>query len=372
MSIPHLEDLKPEELQNVLNNFWVYTVTEKLDGSQLLFGIDEDGFYTSREFHGGMRVYNVDDYEPIFRNTYIRSAHIALESVLPELESAGLKEGMQIEIEVLFGIIPNVINYQSPYNYIVFLRSTNSDFNVENLAKVVNDKISQHKLITPVTHDSKTIEYEEIKYKWKFSSVPVIELGKFYEIDLFKKEIDSFLDSSVYGYKVSHVLSLNLNKDREMIKTVYRFIDVPTLRDELRDRFNDIVLRHKEILLNLIVRPISSKFSNSAGFIEGLVFSSPGLRTFKLVDKDTFLKVKNLHWKHRNELYVLSKYDYTTDELDRKLDKYEKETSTLFEEFMEILRDHGTSTIEASVLCQVNQNRTAEIFASLYQQKKMH
>src|SRR5690606_21069841 len=100
--ITHIEDLEIKEFLDVVRDLKKYTVTEKVDGSQILFGIDERGFYTSRESKGGARVYSAEDYELKFSSSYMRSAHLLLEHVLPTLRDAGLHPGNQVEAEVLF------------------------------------------------------------------------------------------------------------------------------------------------------------------------------------------------------------------------------------------------------------------------------
>ena len=42
-NIPHIEDLSIDSLYDTLQNLSKYELTEKVDRSQLLFGIDETG-----------------------------------------------------------------------------------------------------------------------------------------------------------------------------------------------------------------------------------------------------------------------------------------------------------------------------------------
>ena len=99
--ITHIEDLSVGKFVSVVKNISEYEITEKVDGAQLLFGIDNIGFYTSRETKGGRRIYNQSEYGLKFSETYMRSAHVLLESVLPLMKSAGLWPGCQVEAEVL-------------------------------------------------------------------------------------------------------------------------------------------------------------------------------------------------------------------------------------------------------------------------------
>src|ERR1700679_3502530 len=104
--ITHIEELPTTEFIKVVKNLHEYEVTEKVDGAEILFGIDEIGFYTSREAKGGIRIYNESDYGMGFPTTYMRSAHKLLEQSLSELRAAGMRPGDQVEAEVLYGELP--------------------------------------------------------------------------------------------------------------------------------------------------------------------------------------------------------------------------------------------------------------------------
>jgi hypothetical protein len=108
-SITHIEDLPPIEFVSLVKKLEEYEITEKVDGAQILFGIDEKGFYTSRETKGGIRMYEASDYPIGFSNTHMRSVHLLLKRVLPSLKEAGMRKGDQVEAEVLFGELPNVV-----------------------------------------------------------------------------------------------------------------------------------------------------------------------------------------------------------------------------------------------------------------------
>ena len=111
--ISHIEDMPVGEIIEILTNLSNYSITEKVDGAQILFGIDDNGFYTSRETKGGERIYNEADYGITFASTYMRSAHKLLEQMLQALKGAGLRLGDQVEAEVLYGQVPNVVPYSA-------------------------------------------------------------------------------------------------------------------------------------------------------------------------------------------------------------------------------------------------------------------
>jgi hypothetical protein len=248
--IPHIEDLPVKEFQNAMERIAEYEITEKVDGSEILFGIDDKGFYTSRETHGGGRVYNVEEYGVTFSNTYKRSAHIVLESVLTHLKSAGLEPGDQVEAEVLYGEVPNVVPYSADTSYIIFLRTTEGTVDIDQLKQKLDGHSLNISIMTPFSPNGRDIFYKTVENTWKFSRTPVIP-----------------------------------NK-------------IPTHVSRLRDP-----AEVKNTILEQFVRMTPSAFGPSDGWIEGIVLVNPvtGHR-FKVVDKDVFLTEKNHQWKHRDEL----------------------------------------------------------------------
>lgn len=248
--IQHIEDLPVKEFQKAMERIAEYEITEKVDGSEILFGIDENGFYTSREKHGGGRVYNVDEYGVTFSNTYKRSAHIALESVLPHLESAGLKPGDQVEAEVLYGEVPNVVPYSADTSYIIFLRTTEGTVNIDRLTQELDGHSLSISIMTPYTPDGIQILTRQEDNNWKFARTPVIPNT------------------------------------------------IPTYVSRLRDP-----AEVKNTILEQFVRKTPSAFGPADGWIEGIVLANPitGHR-FKVVDKDVFLAEKNFQWKFRDEI----------------------------------------------------------------------
>ena len=248
--IKHLEDLPFKELQNAMNHIQEYVITEKVDGSEILFGIDNTGFYTSREMHGGKRIYNVDDYELTFSNTYKRSAHLALEQALPQMQLAGLKIGDQVEAEVLYGEVPNVVPYSPNMNFVIFLRTTEGSVDINLLTDKLAGYSTDISLLVPYTPDGIQILNKIEKNTWLFSRTPVI------------------------------------------------FNSIPTYISKFKSPI-DI----KNAILEDFVRERTSAFGPPTGWIEGIVLANPitGHR-FKVIDKDVFLAEKNHQWKYRDEL----------------------------------------------------------------------
>lgn len=380
MSIPHLEDLSPRKFLHVMNSYWEYEATEKLDGSQLLFGIDEDGFYTSRETKGGLRIYNVDHYEASFKNTYIRSAHIALENSLDLLEEAGLKPGCQVEVEVLYGEFPNVVQYSPERCFIIFLRTTEGDVNIDELRVKLEGQSLTIPLTVPFTFDGKNIDYKDVINVWEFARSPVIELPN----DLDGHILDTvrmveFITDRPFNEDISTLefLETPFNRKPHWADPTEIWADLRAdLMEEKRDCLEDIrriVLNLKEVLLDKIVRRQASAFGPAGGWIEGVVFRHPHTKhMFKLVDKDFFLTIKDFYWKERNELFDMAKHGYNLHDLDNRLDKYEKD-KTLFKLDVRKASSFGKEKTVQIIRCSYSKSideRTKEIYASLYQQNQ--
>jgi hypothetical protein len=379
MSIPHLEDLPPSKLLEVLSQFWEYEATEKLDGSQLLFGIDEDGFYTSRETKGGLRIYNVDDYEVSFKNTYIRSAHIALESVLSSLKDAGLTVGCQVEVEVLYGEFPNVIQYSPDKSFIIFLRTTEGNVDIDHIRVKLADRSLSIPLVAPFTFNGKDIDYKEVTNIWEFARSPVIDINSSVAPDIMYHEdiIHQFLRTGRkqqdYSINNHQLLETKLNQIPDWFTGMWSRDrnEIKMQRDVLSYEYAEFLTDLKRVLLDKIVRGRSSVFGPIDGWIEGVVFRHPKTgHMFKLVDKKLFLKMKDFYWEERNKLFKLAKEEYNLDDLNQRLDKYEKDKSSfeLVLQNKDKKEEHSSIQSTRCVYGSHVDSRTKEIFASLYQQ----
>lgn len=310
--IKHIEDLPISEFMGLLANLADYEITEKVDGAQLLCGIDSHGFYTSRESKGGTRRYHADDYGLKFSETYMRTAHIALESVIDVLRTAGLTEGSQIEVEVLYGEIPNVVQYSADTNYLIFLRTVSGTADINYLASALADYKTTVSARLPYTSDGRTIEFGERSGCWTFARSSIIKLNTASLTDLLRGDISGMScylndDSGIQGLTNRSIEQTPLNKtpgwcrtsDWHVVKELVR-TKRSEIKNTLRTRYID---RIKATLLAQIVSPTSSQFGPDGGWIEGVVLKHKYTgHTAKLVDKDVFLKIKDACWATRNQL----------------------------------------------------------------------
>lgn len=311
--ITHIEDLEPAEFLKVLKNLNQYELSEKVDGAQILFGLDHHGFYTSRETKGGVRIYNEGDYDIKFSSTYIRSAHKLLEQMLPSLKGAGLRLGDQVEAEVLYGKMPNVVPYSEDINYLIFLRTTEGTVNINHLHQRLAGHVASVSLVSPFTNDGRTIELQEETNTWKFSRVPVIEKKDIStSLQVYVSEMKKFLEVTdpVTSQSYDTILKLPLNKIPDWVEPG-TWKEVKEHIKEKRTYIQGMleaghIIPIKEVLLNYYVRNTASSFGpllEDGGWIEGVVLrhKSSG-KMVKLVDKNIFGVIREFSWQVRNNL----------------------------------------------------------------------
>ncbi len=315
--IEHIENLPIKEFLNAIKNLSKFRVTEKIDGVNIVFGIDEDGnFYTSRESKGGKRFYRDSEWGKQIWITGFRAAHKALKKIFPVLKKRNLmKPGDAIEAEILFGALPNTVPYDSDLNQIILLRvfAGNPKFDIIKKA-LENISITVELKNVPTTNDGKTIEYENKKYKWKISSTPQVSqylLNKVKNNNIIKQNIEKleqYLNqpSGISNLTNLMVISLPLNKKPKGINSENWKIVKEKIKMK-RKKINQILqtfkLNIKNEMLNSLVRNVSSKFGPSyekGGWIEGLVFFDTDTgKQFKLVDKTIFTEMNRFSWKIR-------------------------------------------------------------------------
>ena len=306
-SIPYIEDLPPSQLLYVLKNLEDFSATEKVDGSQLLFGIDKKGFYTSRESKGGSRIYSAEDYEPIYSNTYRKFSHLFLEKNLETLMSAGLSTGDQIEIEVLYGNIPNVVPYNAGINRIVFLRATSGNLDFEKFSRSIRHFTDEITHTVPYTDDGVRILHGEQTQCWQTATVPVIHL----DYTEYKHCFDEYISTLEYHINAqSGINSLSnveaytvpLNKKPDWCNNWKEVkLELKKHRDTFGAWYNLYRCNLKQFLLEILVNGRSSMLGDKNSWIEGVVLTN-GTTTVKVVNKETFGKYRKFIWSIRNRL----------------------------------------------------------------------
>lgn len=327
--ITHIEDMEVDKLIDSLRNFEQFEISEKIDGSNLQFGYDEQGFYTSRETKmDSPRMRSESDYPVHFATTFQRSAHLALEQVFPEMTNSGyLKRGDAVDIEVLFRKLPNAVPYDADTNRIILLRPTNGNPNLSGLKKLLSDKTVSVTLSAPYTVDGKEIRQAKETHRWQFAQTPTVSGDTVTKTQAMKdinnklNELESFLkaNSGVHKFTNAEILSLPLNKRPDGVEqSAWQDLKlvVKQKREELQPKlfYRDSEtgeqggFKHelKDLLLNNLVRKVRSAFGpaiEDGGWIEGVVFRNKKTgEMFKVVDKDMFNAVKDFLWKVRTDL----------------------------------------------------------------------
>ena len=244
--ITHIEDLAIKDFLSAMYNFEEFEISEKVDGSNLIFGYDEEGFYTSRETKGpAERFRNESDYEIGYQTTYRRSAHLALEKVLVLMKGSGhLKVGDSVEIEILYGPLPNAIPYDTDLNRIIFLRPVEGNANIQGLGEILEDHKVNIQLQIPFTLDGKKRQMRNEVQWWAFAQTPTVDgdaLSKseaFAELKVKLKKFEQFLeaDSGIANFSNAEAMSLPLNKRPGGIE-VEEWKDLKVQIKELKKKF---------------------------------------------------------------------------------------------------------------------------------------
>lgn len=306
MSIKHIEEMLPEEFLHLTRNLSQMVVTEKLDGSNLVFGFDNGGqFFTSRESKGGKRFYQSSDYEGYPADNPFKAAHEILQLLSQSFRHL-LEPGDLVEAEVLFGRQPNAIVYGT--SKIVPLRmlsgstkkldSLSGNLSKWNLNVATNITCEKNGLLV----------VKKRKIKWKFARVPrvpqeILE-GLYIEDELNKFE---------QWYEAN----------RKSFKT----------KKALKEATKEKILPIKEILLDKLVRSLQPALRDcevapTEDFgIEGIVILDPntGNQT-KIVDKTNFTLINQFFHAVRNHIrntswFKIENYQGTYKKFDAHLDQ---------------------------------------------------
>jgi hypothetical protein len=312
--ITHLEDLSLKEFIRTVETLKDKIVTEKLDGANLWFGLDENGVFTSREGKSPKksRFYDVGDYAMVAAYNGFRAAHLALEAVEPSIKKY-FQPGDTAEIEVLFGRQPNTVTYGvGDKNFIVILRAVNDtpDERVQNLANALRNKVVNVKSTVVSSPDGENLQQEDVDMKWEFTRVAPMDTKQVDTKEAMKllSELKKYLkqkNEALEGMTNEQVAELSLTSvpkpQREEAK-------------QERERVNAYIMTEfkgpiKELLLNNFVRKVKPFLqaqdldpSEDIG-VEGVVVRDPvsGAQT-KIVDKDVFTAINVFNTAVRNNI----------------------------------------------------------------------
>lgn len=322
--ISHIEDLSNEEFISTVENIQDKVVTEKLDGANLWFGLDDTGFFTSREGKSPKkaRFYDISDYPKIANFNGFRGAHLALEKMEPVIRKH-LKEGDTVEVEVLFGRQPNTVTYGvSGKNFIVILRGVGGtdEARVAALVNALNDKSTSVSSAVISSDDGEKLTSVDESMVWEFASVAPIKTQKLKtaEVDKLLNDMKIFLkakNSDVGEFSNGALSTLSMSTIPKEKR--------PAVKDA-KDKVIAAILSKfkipiKDLMLNGFVRKIKPFLQDKDNLhpaedigVEGVVIRDPvtGSQT-KIVDKDVFTAINAFNSAVRSQISGLVK---TTDQ----------------------------------------------------------
>lgn len=316
MSIAHLEDLDLQKFIDAVSNIAKMQATEKLDGSNLWFGLDQEGkLYTSRagKRKNAENIYAEDDYPYFAANNGFRAAHSALKAKEAEIKSI-LKPGDTIEIEVLFGRQPNAVVYGAGgKNYIAFIRGVEGtqDILVDQLSnRLSNQTVKVNvKIVDTVDGENLTLEPRDLVFQ--FVAAQKINTAAMKDGGVAKSlaALDAFLKkkAGLNGADVTNfdVLTGSLGSFDKQIRSTAK-----ELKARLQAKvMTDFKLPIKKELLDKFVHQVKSPLAahdltpdEDIG-IEGVVLRQPGSEDqIKLVDKDLFTTINQFNHSVRNSI----------------------------------------------------------------------
>lgn len=312
--ISHLEDLDIKTFIDAVRRIGTMQASEKLDGMNLWFGLDEKGeLYTSRagKKKGAERMYSPDDYPYFTANNGMRAAHAALEKKERDIKAI-LSPNDTIEIEVLYGRQPNAISYGlDGKNFIAFLRGVEgtNDLKADQLTGALENQEVSAKVIVVDTPDGVNLDRNAMTQTFRFVGVQKISPDLLKSVNLNKelKKLEKFLDaeSGVNNLSNFELMTTSLGsipkeeraaaKDvKERVLAAVKNQHKITIKKELLDKF---VSKVKPALG-------ASDLSGDEDIgIEGVVLKDPTTgELIKIVDKDNFTTINKFNFAVRSQI----------------------------------------------------------------------
>lgn len=314
--IVHLEDLDLQSFIKVVGNMAKLQASEKLDGAQLWFGIDDEGkLFTSRagKRKNAENMYQEKDYPYFSAYNGFRAAHAALKAKEADLKRI-LTPGSTVEIEVLYGRQPNAVTYGAGgKNYIAFLRGVEgtADATVDQLTNIMTGTSVQVKVQTVDTTDGVNLKLTPTDITFQFVGAQKIDTANLKTTDVSKQlaKLQDYLRqrADLPGKIITNfdlaVASLgSIDKD---IRPTAKQLKAQVLAHIM----TDFKLPIKKELLDKFVSKIKSPLaaddlsSDEDIGIEGVVLRDPDNGDqIKLVDKDTFTTVNQFNHSIRGAI----------------------------------------------------------------------
>jgi hypothetical protein len=325
-SIEYLEDLDVKDFIDAIRNLHKSIVAEKLDGTALTFGLDDDGdFYTTRSGKGSSDklFYKAADWGISAASNGFKATHAALKKHVDIIKTV-MEPGDAMDVEIMFGRQPNTIVYGlDGFNYIAFLKSTpgtNKDLKVDQkkvkqLYRKLKDEKSDVRTINVDTTDGENLIQSPTVTNWKFTTPEFIDTKHFDDVDV-KGEIEKlekFLNRKNEGMsELLHKDVTNYEAARMSLTDVKTSLrsQAKGFKEDINDKImDDFKLPIKQQLLDKFIRTVKPKLQDrdvkpdeDLG-MEGIVVLDPKTqKQFKIVDKDTFSTLNKFNYEVRNNI----------------------------------------------------------------------
>lgn len=314
--ISHLEDLSLTDFIRVVKNISTMSATEKLDGANLWFGLDDQGkLFTTREgkTKSAQRMYSEADYPYYASSNPFRAAHAALEEKLEDIKRV-MRAGDTVEIEVLFGRQPNAITYGlEGKNYIAFLRGVNGtpDVIADQLATTIGNSSVTVNVKIVQSPDGEKLDAVPTELTFRFTASQRVPADKIKDVDVQKHltALEEYLNqkNQIGEEEVSNfeLLTRSLGSFHEDVraeaKELKKEVTAKVLSDFKlpikRDLLNDFVNKIKPALGAIDITP-----DEDIG-VEGVVLRDPQTgEQIKLVDKDSFTTINQFNHSVRYKI----------------------------------------------------------------------
>ena len=318
MGIQHIESLAPDAFIDFVKNISAYTITEKLDGTNIVIGRDIEGkLYTSREAKGGAkRYYHYADYdEQSPTNHGYMLAQQAIMSLGPVADEL-IKPGQAIECELLFGRQPNAIVYGT--NRLVLLAPHSEaevPYSDDEWDQVLNSEALEGGYGLPLQSHSVDftpayqLDINTCLMRIVICGVPSVEATLFAPTLEALSLLDAYgdwLDRGSVGSSLTNreLLEVNLTTilmaERPSVKTV---------RDSARAKSMAFKLDIKAYMIKVLthfksaLRSEHITVNSSEDFgIEGVVVTSLDGQTVKIVNKKLFTAINAFNHVVRNRI----------------------------------------------------------------------
>lgn len=317
MSISHIEDLLPSDILHIIDELQHLDITEKVDGTNLTFGLDTDGqFFTSREQKSGERIFDIAQYDQKAANDSFIAAHLVLSSLTEVINN--LSPGDEIEAEILYGSTPNAITYGQ--NRIVFIRTISGQNKIPSILNDINNTIIRTTPRTVSLDGITTYVAHPIK-KWAFSDIPQVYLSN--------GQLPLEADIAPYRKWVTdNPLSSFRTKSEFLKQSQEQFLPI-----------KEILLRNIVRRMKPVFRTVTTDESNDIG-IEGVVICDHTHNIVtKLIDKHNFSIINQFNFAIRNQIKGKGFNDTLWKPYSPKWGMLKFSSSSIYDEMLSSIND---------------------------------